>query len=112
MNILGVQIVSVLFAVFMLYVVFLHWKRKDLKTSEYFFWFLLWCGFIGVTLFPNLLQNLTRLLFFARIMDFLMVLAFMILSYIGFNNYIANKKMEKKIEDLIRKDAIKNVKKK
>lgn len=112
MNILGVQIVSVLFAVFMIYVAFLHWKRKNLTTNEYLFWFLLWCGFVGVALFPNLLQNLTNLLFFARIMDFLMVLAFMILAYIGFNNYIANKKMEKKIEDLTRKDAVRNVKKK
>lgn len=110
MNILGVQIVSVLFAVFMLYVAFLHWKRKNLTTSEYLFWLLLWCGFIGITLFPNLLQSLTQLLFFARIMDFLMVLAFMILAYIGFNNYISNKKMEKNIEELIRKDAIKNYK--
>lgn len=112
MNILGIQIISILFAFFMLYVAFLHWKRKDLGTSEYLFWFLLWCGFIGVTLFPNSLQNLTSLLFIARVMDLLMVLAFMILAYIGFNNYISNKKIEKKIEDLIRKDATRNVKKK
>lgn len=112
MNILGIQIVSVLFAVFMLYVAFLHWKRKELTTSEYSFWLLLWCGFIGVALFPNLLQKLTQILFIARIMDLLMVIAFMILAYIGFSNYISNKKMEKKIEDLVRKDALKNVKKK
>jgi hypothetical protein len=110
MNILGVQIVSVLFAVFMLYVAFLHWKRKDLGNTEYMFWFILWCGFIAVTLFPNSLQNLTNLLFFARVMDLLMIGAFMVLAYIGFNNYISNKKMEKKIENLTRKDAIKNYK--
>ena len=39
-----------------------------------------------------------------------MVLAFMILAFIGYQNYISNKKMEKKIEDLIRKEALKNVK--
>ena len=107
MSILGVQIISFLFAIFMLYVVFLHWKKKDINGGETFFWASLWFAFIVVTLFPNILQRISKILFFARIMDLLMVMAFMILAIVGFQNYVSNKKMEKKIEDLVRSLALK-----
>ena len=112
MSIIGVQIIAILFAIFMIYVAFLHWKRKDINGGEIFFWTFLWLGFIIITLFPNILQNLTKLLFFTRVMDLLMVVAFMILAFLGFQNHISNRRMEKKIEELIRKEATKDVDKK
>lgn len=112
MNILGVQIITVLFAIFMMYVVFLNWKKKDINGNEIFFWMMLWSVFIFLVLFPNILQSLTQLLFIARVMDLLMVIAFMILAFLGFQNYIANKRMEKKIEELVRKSALKKIFKK
>ena len=105
MSIIGVQIIAILFAIFMIYVAFLHWKRKDINGGEIFFWTFLWLGFIIITLFPNILQNLTKLLFFTRVMDLLMVIAFMILALFGFLNHVSNRRMEKKIEELIRKEA-------
>ena len=105
MNILGVQIIAVLFAIFMLYVAFLNWKRKDINGKEIFFWGILWLGFIVITLFPDVLQNVTKKLFFTRVMDFLMVIAFMILAFIGFQNHVSNRRMERKIEELIRKET-------
>ena len=112
MNILGVQIIAILFAIFMIYVAFLNWKRKDINGKEIFFWSALWLGFIVVTLFPDILQNITEKLFFTRVMDLLMVAAFMILAFIGFQNHVSNRRMERKIEELIRKEAVKNAKKK
>ena len=112
MSILGVQIIAILFAIFMLYVAFLNWKRKDINSKEIFFWTTLWLGFIVITLFPDILQNITEKLFFTRVMDLLMVAAFMILAFIGFQNHVSNRRMERKIEELIRKEAVKNAKKK
>jgi hypothetical protein len=112
MNILGVQIVTILFAIFMIYVAFLHWKRKEINGGEIIFWLILWLGFILITLFPNFLQRLTNLLFFARVMDLLMVTAFMILAFLGFQNNVSNRRMEKKIEELVRKEALSSLKKK
>jgi len=110
MNILGVQIISILFAIFMIYAAFLYWKRKDINGKEIFFWSFLWLGFITITLFPDILQNITQKLFFTRVMDFLMVLAFMILAFLGFLNHVSNRRMEKKIEELIREETKKEVK--
>lgn len=112
MSILGVQIIAVLFAIFMIYVVFLHWKRKDINGGEVFFWTVLWLGFVVVTLSPKILETISQLLFFARVMDLLMIIAFMILAFLGFQNYVSNKRTEKKIEELVRKEAMSDVKKK
>ena len=51
MNILGVQIVGVLFSIFMVYVSFLNWKKKDLNNLEMLFWLFLWIFFIIIVLF-------------------------------------------------------------
>lgn len=112
MNILGVQIIAILFAIFMIYVAFLHWKKKEINGGEIFFWLTLWLGFIAVTLFPKILQDVTEFLFFARAMDLLMIIAFMILAFLGFQNYVANRRMERKIEELVRKEATKRLFKK
>lgn len=106
MNILGVQIVSALFAFFMIYVAFLHWKRKDLSGYEMFFWLILWVGFILVTINPYILQGISNYLYFFRIMDLLVVISFMILAFLGFQNYISNKKLERKIEEVIREESL------
>ncbi|PIU03824.1 hypothetical protein COT44_00905 [Candidatus Shapirobacteria bacterium CG08_land_8_20_14_0_20_39_18] len=107
MNILGVQIIGILFSIFMVYVSFLNWKKKDLNNLEMLFWIFLWTCFIIIILFPNILQGLTKILFFARTMDLLMIAAFIILTIIGYSNYISNKKIEKKIEKMVRNQAIK-----
>lgn len=111
MNILGIQIMAVLFALFMVYVAFLHFKRKEINGLETFFWLILWVGFMMFTLFPKIFESISQLLFFARVMDLLMVIAFMILAFLGFQNYISNRKMEKKIEELVRQEALKTGKK-
>lgn len=112
MSILGVQIIAVLFAIFMIYVAFLHWKRRDIRGVEIFFWSILWLGFIIITLFPKILESVSQLLFFARVMDLLMIAAFMILAFLGFQNYVSNKRTERKIEELVRREATRDVEKK
>jgi len=112
MTILGFQIIAILFAFFMIYITFLNWKKRDINGKEIFFWIILWIVFIGITLFPTFLQKVTKILFFARVLDFLMVVAFMILAFLGFQNHISNRRMERKIDELVRKEALKNVEKK
>lgn len=107
MNILGVQIIGILFSLFMIYVSFINWKKKDLNNFEMIFWLFIWITFLLIILFPDFLQGLTNILFFARTMDLLMVAAFIILTIIGYMNYISNKKMQKKIEKIVRNQAIK-----
>jgi len=51
-------------------------------------------------------------LFVARTMDLLMIAAFMILAYLGFQNYIEIKNLQKQIRRMVSQKAIKKASKK
>lgn len=106
-SILGIQIISVSFAFFMLYITFLHFKRSNLSGYEFLFWVLLWSGFVILAIRPGLLDPLLEKLFITRAMDLLMIGAFMILSYLGFQNHIGVRNTQKKLESLIRQLSLK-----
>lgn len=108
---LGVQIIATLFAIFMLYVAFLHFKKGNLGRFEFFFWLVLWAAFIYFANFPKTLDPIIASLFIVRAMDLLMIVAFMILGYLGFQNHIGVKSLNRRIETLIRNQALKNAQK-
>lgn len=106
------QIVAVLFALFMVYVVTIQQKKEVLSAVEASFWYSTWGFFIVVTLFPQLLIDFTTIFRFSRVFDLLVVAAFMVLSTLAFINYFKEKSMEKKLERFVRQEAIDSVKKK
>ena len=102
------QIFAILFGLFMLYIVSIHTKRKTFSTAESLIWISLWCLFIVLSAFPQLLQGVSNTLHFSRVFDLLIVSTFVIIVYLTFNNYVSNKRLQKKLEDVVRKMAIKN----
>lgn len=100
------QIISALFALFMMYIVTIHRKKKNLSQVETSAWLSVWTMFVIIALFPDLLLGITNLLKFSRVFDLLIVIAFMILSLLVFLSYFRVKLLEKKIEQLVRKQAI------
>ena len=109
---LGIQIIASLFAIFMLYVAFWHLKQGNLSRPEFIFWLLLWAAFVYFALFPKVLDPLLVKLFFVRRLDLLMLVAFMILAYLGFQNHIGIKSLQRQIETLTRQHALKHARKK
>lgn len=105
------QIVAILFALFMLYTVSIHRKKKTLTNMESSFWLSLWVLFIIIAIFPNLLLGIAYLLHFSRVFDLLIVLALMIITIITFSNYFTYKKLHDKTEVIVRTIAIKEMKK-
>lgn len=100
------QIGTVLFALFMMYVVNIHQKKKTLSFSEVSFWYSTWVLFIVIAVFPHLLIGISSALHFARVFDLLVVLALMVLSVIIFMNYFGQKEARKKLEQFVRIKAI------
>ena len=107
---LGIQIISTSFAVFMIYIATLHFKRHALGKIEYLFWLIVWLSFISFALFPRLLDPILARLFIVRAMDLLMIVAFMILSYLGYQNHIGIKELQKNITKIVSDEARKKVK--
>lgn len=90
----------------MIYVVRIHRRKSNLDAFEYGIWLALWCGFIFLTIFPQLIAGISQTLHIARVFDLLVIIAFMVTITLSFMNRVETKKMEKKLEELIRKRAV------
>lgn len=101
-----IQILSVIFGLFMLYVIHIHKKRKYLDPYEAFFWIFLWVSFIYIAIFPQTFKGLVQRLQIARVFDLLVIIAFMVIAYLTFQNRVDYKNQQKKIEEVIRKRSI------
>jgi hypothetical protein len=111
MALLGIQILGVLFALFMLYLTFMHQKRKDFSSKEYALWAVVWIGAIIATLFPAILEPLTKTLRLTRNMDLIIIFGFIFLIGVSFITYTSLRKTQRKVESLVRKIAIEEEKK-
>ncbi len=100
------QIIATLFALFMIYTVTLYRKKKTLSSMETSLWLAIWSLFIVIATFPNLMLGISDRLNFARVFDLLVVGALMILSVVTFANYFTHKRLETRIEDLVREKAL------
>src|SRR3989338_2608498 len=98
-NILGIQILGILFGFFMMYYTFLQYKRKEFTIKEYSFWFLFWGTFVVVTLFPQVLDPVLSTLNIARTLDFFIIAGFLFLILVTFYTYTLVRKNQKKLEE-------------
>jgi len=102
-----IQIVGLLFGLFMIYYTFLSLKRKEFRKGEFTAWVVMWAAFLLVTLFPDLLNPIIKTANVSRRLDFLIIVGFLFLIGLGFSTYILSRKNRKKIEDMVRKIALK-----
>ena len=105
-NILGIQILGLLFGFFMMYYTFLQYKRKEFTIKEYIFWFVFWAVFVAITLFPQVLDPVLSTLNIARALDFFIIAGFLFLIFAIFYTYVQLRKTQKKLEDLVRNIAL------
>jgi hypothetical protein len=108
--ILGIQILGLLFGLFMIYYSFLSFKKKEFRKREFVLWMIIWILFIMIALFPNMLNPIISSLSVSRRMDLLIIVGFMFLIGLGFSTYIVARKNRKKIENIVREIAIKKEK--
>jgi hypothetical protein len=108
--IIGLQIVAILFSFCMIYFAVLGYKKKELSKIEIYSWILLWAGTLVIVVFPRLLRSFSMTFLVTRVFDFMVICGFIVVLTLVSSAYLKTKKLEKKIEELVRKDAIKNVK--
>lgn len=100
------QSLSVLFGLFMIYVVRIHRKKNHFDPFEYGIWLALWFGFVFLSVFPQTVSGITQTLHIARVFDLLVMISLMILVVFTMLNRISVKNMEKKFEQFIRQKAL------
>lgn len=106
-NILGIQILGILFGFFMMYYTFLQYKRNEFTIKEYSFWFIFWGGFVIITLFPQILDPFLASIGIVRALDFFMIAGFLFLIFVIFYTYTIVRKDQRKLEEVVRNIALK-----
>lgn len=110
--IIGLQIIAILFSFSMIYFAVISFKKKDLTPSEITAWTALWVGTIIIIIFPELLRRFSMTFLVTRVFDFMVIGGFVIVMSLVASAYLRTKRLEKKLEDLVRRDALKNATKK
>ncbi len=106
--VLGIQILGLLFGLFMIYITFISGKRREFTTKEGGFWIIVWVFFILVALFPRSLDFLIKgVLRLQRPLDFFIIAGFMFMIGFIFYSYTLIRKNQKKMEEIVRKMAMK-----
>lgn len=101
-----IQLLGIIFGVGMMYFTFVRWKRKEISNSEILLWFTGWVTMVVVAIRPSSLDFISGSLHFYRRLDFFVVLGFFVLLGLGFFNYTTVKKLERKVEVYVRKEAM------
>ena len=109
--ILGIQIVGVLFGLFMIYYSYIKFKKKEFGKFDFVFWLVSWMILILLVLFPHSLDFFVKgVLQMSRTLDFFIIIGFMFLIGLMFYTYSIVSKLERRMERLIRKMALKKEK--
>jgi len=111
MSIIGVQLIVFVFSFFMLYNVYLYWRKNEIGLRGASAWIIIWGGLLLITFFPRFIEPLVKELFFVRLFDLATVAALVILAYVMFENHVRINKLQRNVEKLVSLLAVKKAKK-
>lgn len=105
------KIIGFAFGVLMAYTTFLSYKKREINKLHLIFWELVWASMLFVVFFTDLTTEAVKAMGFMRVMDFLTVAGFIVIIFLSFYNYSSLSKIKKQLEDSIRKEALRDIRK-
>lgn len=108
--IFGLQVVGLVFALIMIYFAYLHYRRGEINGFEILFWIFAWAGAILIAIFPEIFRTFSSTIAISRAFDLAMIGGFILVIPLTYIAYIRTKRIEKKLEELIRKESLKGIK--
>jgi hypothetical protein len=105
--ILGLQIIAIFFSLIMIYLATLNYKRREIVPAEFYSWIIIWVATIFIVIFPSFLRELSIKFAVTRLFDLMVVLGFILVIIMVSVSYVRTRKLEKKFEELVRREALK-----
>ena len=103
---LSIQVFGLVFSVFMLYVSFLYYKKKEFTLTEWGFWTVFSVAFAAVSVFPQALDPVVATFNLSRKLDMFIILGFMFLIAATFYTYTVTRRTDRRMEEIVRNLAI------
>jgi len=108
---LGIQLIGILFALLMIYLAFVSRKRQEFTSKEYILWIALWAVFLIIAIHPEIVDPILFPLSVGRPLDLFIIGGFMVMLGMGFYTYTLVRRLQSRIENLVRKIALEGKKK-
>jgi hypothetical protein len=105
--IIGLQVIAILFALSMIYFALHSYKRGELSVSEIISWLVIWVLVMVVVIFPELLRTFATTFLVTRAFDLMVIGGFILVISVVVSAYVRTKRLEKKLENLVRHEALK-----
>ena len=105
-----IQVIAIIFAVFLLVKVILKLKNKKLTINEFLFWSLMWVLLILLSIFPQISDKIANFFGFGRGLDFFIVSSILLIFYLIFRIISKLEEMDAKIAKLTRSIALDEMK--
>lgn len=110
--ILGVQVAGIVFIAVMIYLTYYHYKRRNYSQRSLILWVFIWLAMLVLIAVPSTVYGIMQTLQIERTADFFVMAGFAFFTIVIFHLYTTVKKMSKKMEDLVRQEAFRNVREK
>lgn len=107
-----IQILIILFVVFVLYRTFLRYKNKDITGRELGIWVVFWALVALATAYPKKTDVLANLVGVERGADLLVYLSVIVLFFVVFKIIVKLEKVDKDVTEVVRNVALSNEDKK
>ena len=109
---IGVQLIAIIFSLWMIYFSYLHYRRGEFKGIEFVLWQILWIGLVIVVIFPVSVKFILESFSISRTFDLVVIVGIIVLFGVTFRNYVIVKRIEKRLEEVVRDSALEGVQKK
>lgn len=109
-ELMGSQIILSVFILFILLKTWLSYKTRQISTSFFILWVLLWLVGLFAIFYPGLLGKIANLLNIGRGVDFALYVSIILLFYLVYKINLKIGKINRDLTKIVRKMAIKNKK--
>ena len=106
---LELRIFGIIIGLISLYMNNLNYKRKILQLPEYILWLLIWGIFILLCIAPNSFNLILSTFNLEYTFHLIIIVAFIVVYILCYKTYIDNKLVQRKIEIIVRKLAMKDL---
>ena len=106
---LFLSIIAVITSISLIYSTFLNYKNKNINKIEFCFWLFAWIFLIFLSIRPKSFDNFIETNLSVNLFYLLNIFSFLFILFLIFRYYLRIKILEKKIDTLIRSEALSKI---
>lgn len=108
MDIVGIQIVSIAFSLFMIYFTYHGYRRQHFEIYGFLIWLIVFLSLIIFTLFPSIFVPVLEIIKVPSLFDFFLIVGGFFLITICYVNFVQIQKLKRELHNVVQDKALRN----